>query len=300
MFLWRRMCAVLSLLWSARRSLSLDRSSWRLPRHFASGPEPSPASRTAAGAHSVIRPLRRSLAAVLLGLPLLFSLVLPAAVQAENNEIQMSFATRSIAEFGAPSNPGSEDSLRVVVEIGDGAKLSAVARTINYTVGGSADRGDGKDYTIDGCTSSPCTVILPANRHSAVIPIDVINDGIDENDETIVFTLQEGIGYTVNSNLIPPGNLYTYDVTTVTIRDDDTRGLTFHRRWADVDEGFKRHYNGQAVIAADRDSNGQDQIQQPGCNGHPDLAHLQPQRQQSLEPEADGDDRRCTGQRCSG
>ena len=42
----------------------------------------------------------------------------------------------------------------------------------------------------------------------------------------------------MNRNRIRPDNpLNTYDKTTITIRDDDTRGLTFHRTWPDVDEG---------------------------------------------------------------
>ena len=144
--------------------------------------------------------------------------------------VQMSNATKSIAEFGNHKDNGG---VRVVVEIGDGMSLQGYARTINYTVGGSADRGDGKDYTIDGCTSSTCSVRLPANRHSAVITINVNDDGIDEGNETIELTLKDGNGYTVND---------AKKTTTVTINDDDTRGLTFHRRWPDVPEGGSRTY----------------------------------------------------------
>ena len=138
-------------------------------------------------------------------------------------------ATRSIAEFG---NHKGNGGVRILVDIGAGLSPKGHARTINYTVemggDGTATRGEGKDYTIDGCTSSTCSVRLPANRHSAVITIYVNNDGLDENDETIVFTLKGGSGYTLNN---------ARKTTTVTIRDDDTRGLTFHRRWADVKEG---------------------------------------------------------------
>ena len=142
--------------------------------------------------------------------------------------IQIRNATRSIAEFG---NDKKNGGVRVTVEIGAGEKPVNKARTINYTVGGTASRGndadDPKDYYIDGCMSSSCSVSLPANRHSALITINVNDDGIDEDDETIIITLQNGNGYTLNAQR----------KTTVTISDDDTRGLTFHRRWADVDEG---------------------------------------------------------------
>ena len=141
--------------------------------------------------------------------------------------IQMNHVKRDIAEFG---NHKANGGVRISVEIGDGLSPASIARTVNFTIGGSAKRGDGKDYTIKGanCTSSNCTMTLPANRHSAQITIYVNDDGIDENDETIVFTLKGGSGYTVNKDK---------KTTTVTIIDDDTRGLQFHRRWADVAEG---------------------------------------------------------------
>ena len=140
--------------------------------------------------------------------------------------VQMSNDTQVVAEFG---NHEANGGVRVAVEIGDGMDLKGYARTVNFTVGGTADRGNGKDYTIEGC----CSVRLPANRHSAVFAIYVNNDGIDEGDETIVVTLQDGNGYTVNSNR---------NTFTLTVRDDDTRGLYFSRSWADVDEGGSHKY----------------------------------------------------------
>ena len=145
-------------------------------------------------------------------------------------------AKRALAEFG--NYEDNARSARVVVEIGDGAKLSNKPRTINYTVDGTASHGDGKDYTIDGCEPSPvppttCTVKLPANRHSAVITININNDGLDENDETIILTLKGGTDYTLNN---------AKNKTTLTIRDDDTRGLMFHRTWPDVKEGDSQTY----------------------------------------------------------
>ncbi len=144
----------------------------------------------------------------------------------EDDRVQMENVKLNIAEFG---NHEANGGVRFSVKIGDGAKLAGRDRTINYTVSGTATRGDGKDYTIAGCTSSSCSVKLPANSYSSQsITIYVNNDGLDENDETIVFTLKGGNGYTVNKDK---------KTTTVTILDDDTRGLTFHRRWADVKEG---------------------------------------------------------------
>ena len=146
--------------------------------------------------------------------------------------VQMSNDTQVVAEFG---NHRDNGGVRVAVEIGDGMDLQGYSRTVNFTTAGTADRGAGKDYTIEDCTdsTSTCSVRLPANRHSAVFTINVNDDGIDEGDETIVVTLQDGSRYTVNNNR---------KTFTLTIRDDDTRGLYFSRSWADVDEGASHTY----------------------------------------------------------
>ncbi len=142
-------------------------------------------------------------------------------IRNRNDGVQLDFATRWVAEFGTAP-------VRISVQVADGHELWGTARTINYTVSGTAERGEGKDYTIDGCTSSPCSIRLPANTHTVSILLRINNDGLDENDETIVFTLQNGSGYKVNNSR---------RTTKVTLRDDDTRGLTFYRSWPDIDEG---------------------------------------------------------------
>ena len=200
-------------------------------------------SRTVSGYRTLHR-LRRSLAALLLSLPLLLGLAVSAQAQVlignigkQDDQstlgnlitdlIQMRNAERrKIAEFG---NHKANGGIRVLVDIGDGLSPQGYARTINYTVGGTAERGDGKDYTIDNC----CSVRLRANTHTVPITINVNDDGLDEGDETIVLTLQDGSGYTVNK---------AKRTTTVMIVDNDTRGLTFHRRWPDVDEGASVTY----------------------------------------------------------
>ena len=174
---------------------------------------------------------RRIVASLLLGLFLVSGFSAGARNADANDQVQMRNEKRNIAEFGHHKANGG---VRVSVEIGDGAKLAGHARTIKYTVVGgdrTADHGD--DYTIDPKSCEPssfpnCSVNLPANRHTAVITIYVHDDGIDENAETIILTLQDGSGYTLNE---------ARKTTTITIRDDDTRGLTFHRRWPDVKEG---------------------------------------------------------------
>ena len=140
------------------------------------------------------------------------------------SQVQFSRETFIIAEFGP--------QYRTVVEIADGARTAGYDRIVNYTVGGSAERGDGKDYTIDGCSSSTCSVRLRANSHSVAINLNINTDSIDEGDETIVLTLQDGSGYTLNDK----------NTLTMTLIDDDTRGLDFRRRSAYVDEGGSGTY----------------------------------------------------------
>ena len=210
-------------------------------RQFASSSNSPDLSLARPGAdYRTLHCLRRSFAALLLSLPLLFGLATEVAAT-DQDQIQMSKATRTVSESGNHKRVPESDNtggIRVVVDIGDGLTPKGHDRTINYTVGGTATRGnddnlgndaaDPKDYYIDGCESSSCSVKLPANRHSAVITIYVNHDSLDEGAETIVITLEDGTGYTVND---------AKKTTTVTINDDDTRGLTFYRKWPDVDEG---------------------------------------------------------------
>ena len=139
--------------------------------------------------------------------------------------VQMGFDTRSIAEFG--------DQVRVYVEVADGLSPSGDERTIDFTLGGTATFGE--DYTIEGCASKPdpCSVTLPANAYSAAFTIKIISDGLVEEDETIILKLIDGNGYTVQEEK---------NTATITIGDDDSPGLQFHRRWADVDEGGSETY----------------------------------------------------------
>ena len=77
-------------------------------------------------------------------------------------------------------------------------------------------------------TGSTCSLVLRRNIKSARIMNNLNDDGIDEDDETIVLTRQDGNGYTVNTDR---------NTITVTIPDNDTRSLQFHRSWVYVDEG---------------------------------------------------------------
>ena len=81
------------------------------------------------------------------------------------------------------------------------------AITLAYTVGGTARAGSGGDFTIAGSGS----IAVASGAASVDIPVTLVDDGGEENDETVVLTLTGGAGYTLGS----PG------VHTLTITDDD-------------------------------------------------------------------------------
>ncbi len=83
--------------------------------------------------------------------------------------------------------------------------------TLNYTVGGTAVPGQGKDFTI----ANSGTVAVPAGAIAATIPVAISNDDIAEPDETVILTLTGSSDYAVGS----PG------AHTLTITDNDLAGI---------------------------------------------------------------------------
>ncbi len=77
--------------------------------------------------------------------------------------------------------------------------------TLSYTVTGTATQGS--DFTIQ----SSGTLMVPQGNTRASIELNVIDDNIQESDETVILTLNDGTGYTVNS---------TKNVHTLTVRDN--------------------------------------------------------------------------------
>jgi Flp pilus assembly protein TadG len=66
--------------------------------------------------------------------------------------------------------------------------------TVVFTVGGTAN--DPADYTR---SPSGLSVVIPAGSVSKTIDVDTLLDGLDEYDESIIFTLGSGGGYSVGS-----------------------------------------------------------------------------------------------------
>ncbi len=78
--------------------------------------------------------------------------------------------------------------------------------TVTYTVDGSATRNT--DYTVGGSVS------VPSGATSVNIPVVITDDNANENNETVLLTLNSGTGYTVGS---PNSH-------TLTIQDNDPDG----------------------------------------------------------------------------
>ncbi|GCL40849.1 choice-of-anchor L domain-containing protein [Dolichospermum planctonicum] len=86
------------------------------------------------------------------------------------------------------------------------------ALTVNYSIGGTAD---GADYT--GATpGTGKTITFAAGQTTKTVTINPTADSTFENDETVIFTIASGTGYTVG----------TSGSATGTINDDDTASIT--------------------------------------------------------------------------
>ncbi len=95
---------------------------------------------------------------------------------------------------------------------------------VSYTLGGTAI--EGADYTIDPASVSP--VKIPAGETSVPVLIHIIDDTIDEWNETLTLTLE------------PPENtvLITPNAHTITFEDNDKEPtVTFQVAAQDIDEG---------------------------------------------------------------
>ena len=123
--------------------------------------------------------------------------------------------------FTAASQSGNENvgTLQITARLSAAYPLDV---SIPFTVGGTATSGS--DFTI---TSSP--VVIPAGGNSVDIVITVINDSIDEDDETVVVTMGSPTNAvkgtpsthtaTIVNNDLPPVVNFT---TASQIADEDT------------------------------------------------------------------------------
>ena len=76
--------------------------------------------------------------------------------------------------------------------------------TVNYGVTGGTATGGGVDYTISGTQ-----LTFDPGQTSKNVPITVVDDTLDEPDETIVVTLSSPINATLGAN-----TAHTYTIRT--------------------------------------------------------------------------------------
>ena len=100
--------------------------------------------------------------------------------------------------------------------------------TLNYSVGGTATAGSGNDFTI----ASSGSVAVPSGANNVNIPVAIRDDRVDENDETVILTLTRSASYTVGGAA----------VHTLTIGDNDTRGVTVSKTDLTIAEGATGAY----------------------------------------------------------
>ncbi len=97
--------------------------------------------------------------------------------------------------------------------------------TLNYMLSGTATRH--LDYSIAGVTSNTGTLSVSAGATAATLSIGVVEDNVTEAGETVILTLQPGVGYTL-------GSMHQH---TVTITDNDAAALVLSKGSLTVHEG---------------------------------------------------------------
>ena len=136
----------------------------------------------------------------------------------DDETVQVNFVPNQTDEVG--ENIGRQD---VAVAINP---ATAADLTIGYTVDPSSAADAGDDYRIAGLSDGSGTVTARRGQDSVNIPVQVVNDGAGETDETVILRLVAGDGY----DLFQP---LTY---TLTIEDDDGTGVGFAEEASSVAE----------------------------------------------------------------
>src|SRR5213079_2031893 len=95
--------------------------------------------------------------------------------------------------FSAPTSSGSESTTAVSVPVSL-STASSKSITVNYAVSGGTATGGGVDYTLASGTLTFAPGVTNQN-----ISITVVNDALDEDDETIQITLSSPINATLGA-----------------------------------------------------------------------------------------------------
>jgi len=105
-------------------------------------------------------------------------------------------------QFTSASSSGAESSTSVNLELSLSG-ISSKEITVGYSVTGGTASGSGVDYTLGSGTA-----IISAGSLTTSISLTVVNDTLDENNETVVVTVANPTNATLGSNTI-----FTYTIT---------------------------------------------------------------------------------------
>jgi hypothetical protein len=108
-------------------------------------------------------------------------------------------------QFSQASSSGSEATTSVTIPVTLSASSGSTV-TVNYAVTGGTASGSGTDYTL-----AAGQLTFTSGQTSQNVPVTVVNDTMDEDDETIVITLSSPVNATLGAN-----TAHTYTIT-----DDD-------------------------------------------------------------------------------
>jgi putative cell wall-binding protein len=140
-----------------------------------------------------------------------FTITGRSAAGNEEHRKGLSVYSTNTIQFTATSSSGGEALTPANIEVSLAA-TDASDTTVQYSVTGGSASGSGVDYTLANGTATVTAGNLTTN-----IPITIVNDAIDENDETIEITLSSP-----SSN----ASIGSNSVHTYTIQDNDTVGVT--------------------------------------------------------------------------
>ena len=121
-----------------------------------------------------------------------------------DNDTTASFAS------GSSSAAESAGTHNVAVNLNQAAPSGGL--TLSYSVAGTATAGSDDDFTVQGSGS----LTIAAGETSANIPVAIIDDNVDDDNETVILTLIDDTGY----------KLGTTTVHTLTITDNDEPPIT--------------------------------------------------------------------------
>ncbi len=105
-------------------------------------------------------------------------------------------------DFNASSSSGAESTSSANLRV-DLSSASSSAVTVDYTVTGTAT-GSGTDYTLANGT---LTIAANATQKNITIA-SIVNDTLDEANETVIVTLSNAVGATLGSDKV-----HTYTIT---------------------------------------------------------------------------------------